>query len=235
MKKAIWILALAFLVAFNLVGCKEEPPKPKEVTKEQVKEQAAKLVDTAKAALQEQKNKFFQDYNDRLQGLNKKIDELKAMMATATPEMKEKIQALLNQLDEKQNAIKKLMADSKDATGEAWDKLKASLDDTYKQMDLTVAKDYLQFQKDKFLQDYNGNLQGLNKKIDELKALMATATPETKEKLQAALKLMEEKQAGIQKLITDSKDATGQVWDNLKTSLGDTLKQMNQELEKTSK
>jgi hypothetical protein len=232
MKKATWILALAFMVAFNLIGCKEEPPKPKEVTKEQVKEQAAKLVDTAKEALQQQKDKFFQDYNDRLQGLNKKIVDLKAMMATATPEMKEKIQALLNQLDEKQNAIKKLMADSKDATGEAWDKLKTSLDDTYKQMDLTVAKDYLQFQKDKFLQDYNARLQGMNKKIDDLKAQLATATPETKEKLQATLKLMEEKQAGIQKLLADSKDAAGQAWENLKTGLNDLFKTCDTELEK---
>ena len=114
MKKTFWILSLALLVAFGLSGCgKEEPPKPKEVTKDQLKEQAGKLMDTAKDYLQQQKDKFLQDFDGRMQGLNKKIDELQAEADKATPEMKEKLQTALKQLQEKQGVIKKQLEESK--------------------------------------------------------------------------------------------------------------------------
>ena len=45
MKKTCIILSLALLAALTLCGCgkKEEPPKPKEVPADQLKEQAGKL------------------------------------------------------------------------------------------------------------------------------------------------------------------------------------------------
>ncbi|MFZ2086981.1 MAG: OmpA family protein, partial [Desulfobaccales bacterium] len=100
---------------------------------------------------------------------------------------------------------------------------------------LNVSLLFWQQQKDMFLQNYTDRLQGLNKKIDDLKALMATAKPETKAKLQAALNLLLEKQAAITKLLSGSKEASGKAWDDLKASLDDSLKQLTQEVDKTSK
>jgi hypothetical protein len=100
---------------------------------------------------------------------------------------------------------------------------------------LNVSLLFWQQQKDLFLQNYTDRLQGLNKKIDDLKALMATAKPETKTKLQAALNLLLEKQAAITKLLAGSKEASGKAWDDLKASLDDSLKQLTQEVDKTSK
>jgi uncharacterized phage infection (PIP) family protein YhgE len=142
MKKTFWLLPLALLVAFALSGCgKEEPPKPKEVTKDQLKEQAGQLADTAKDYLQQQKDKFLQDFDGRIKGLNKKIDELQAEADKATPELKEKLQTGLKQLQEKQGVIKKQLEESKDAAGKAWEDLKSGLDETLKQVDKDLEKD----------------------------------------------------------------------------------------------
>ncbi len=114
MKKTLLVLALmlAMVVCLSSCGKQEEPPKPKEVTKDQLKEQAGKLMDTAKDYLQQQKEKFLQDFNGRLQVLDKKIDELKAEADKATPEMKAKIQAVIDKLQEKQGVIKKQLTES---------------------------------------------------------------------------------------------------------------------------
>jgi hypothetical protein len=142
MKKPFLILSLALLVAFALSGCgKEEPPKPKEVTKDQLKEQAGQLADTAKDYLQQQKDKFLQDFDGRIKGLNKKIDELQAEADKATPELKEKLQTGLNKLQEKQGVIKKQLEESKSAAGQAWEDLKSGLDETLKQVDQDLEKD----------------------------------------------------------------------------------------------
>jgi hypothetical protein len=141
MKKIIWLLILTFLVAVGLTGCKEEPPpKPKEVTKDQLKEQAGKLLGTAKDYFNQQKDKFLQEFDGRFQGLNKKIDELQAEAEKATPELKAKLQDTVKQLKEKQGVIKKQLEESKDAAGKTWDDLKSGLDDTLKQMDQDVEK-----------------------------------------------------------------------------------------------
>ena len=144
MKKAAWWLVMAFLVGLGLAGCTQEPPKPKEVTKEQLKEQAGKLVADAKEMWQQQQDRFLQDYNARLQGLHGKIDELKAKLATAPPEMKEKLAAILKQMEEQQAALAKMAAASKDATGKTWDDLKASLDEGLKEMDQKLADTFKQ-------------------------------------------------------------------------------------------
>ena len=142
MKKTMLVLALMLAMVVCLSSCgKEEPPKPKEVTKDQLKEQAGKFMNTAKDYLQQQKDKFLQDFNGRLQVLEKKIDDLKAEADKATPEMKAKIQASIDKLQEKQGVIKKQLAESKDAAGKAWDDLKTNLDDTLKQMDQDLEKE----------------------------------------------------------------------------------------------
>ncbi len=142
MKKTIWILALALLVGLGLTGCgKEEPPKPKEVTTDDLKEQAGKLLGTAKDYFQQQKDKFLQDFDGRMKGLNKKIDELQAEADKATPELKAKLQDTVKQLQEKQGVIKKQLEESKSAAGKSWEDLKSGLDDTLKQMDQDLEKD----------------------------------------------------------------------------------------------
>ena len=143
MKKTCIILSLALLAALTLCGCgkKEEPPKPKEVSTDQLKEQAGKLMGTAKDYLQQQKDKFLQDFDGRLQRLNKKIDELQAEADKATPEMKAKLQAAVKNLQEKQGVIKKQLEEGKGAAGKAWDDLKSSLNDTIKQVDQDLEKE----------------------------------------------------------------------------------------------
>ena len=141
MKKVIWLLALTFLVAVGLGGCKEEPPpKPKEVTGDQLKEQAGKLLDTAKDFLNQQKDKYLQEFDGRFQGLNKKIDDLQAEAEKATPELKAKLQDTVKQLQEKQGLLKKQLEESKDAAGKTWEDLKSGLDDALKQIDQEVEK-----------------------------------------------------------------------------------------------
>jgi TolA-binding protein len=143
MPKNLWILTLAVLVTLGLSGCgkEEPPPKPKEVTTDQLKEQAGKLLATAKDYLQQQKNKFLQDLDGRLQGLNKKIDELQAEAEKATPEMKEKLQTSLNKLKEKRGVINQQLEESKGAAGKAWEDLKSSLNETLQQLDQELEKD----------------------------------------------------------------------------------------------
>jgi DNA anti-recombination protein RmuC len=143
MKKALLglTLMLATVVCVSSCGKQEEPPKPKEVTPQQLKEQAGKLMQTTKDYLQQQKEKYLQDFNGRLQALDKKIDNLKAEADKATPEMKQKIQAVIDQLQEKQQVIKKQLAESKDAAGKAWDDLKTNLDETLKQMNQDLEKE----------------------------------------------------------------------------------------------
>jgi TolA-binding protein len=143
MKYILLIPVLLLSIALTLAGCekKEEPPKSKEVTKDQVKEQAGKLLDTARDFLQQQKDKFLQDFDGRLQGFNKKIDELQKEMETATPEMQAKLKTALGKLKEKQEVIKKQLEESKGAAGKAWEDLKSGLDETLKQMDQELEKD----------------------------------------------------------------------------------------------
>jgi hypothetical protein len=142
MPKNFWMPVLALSLAFGLGGCgkAEPPPKPKEVTSDQLKEQAGKLLDTAKDYLEQQKAKFLQDFDGRLQGLNKKIDELQAETEKATPELKAKLQDTVKQLQEKQGVIKKQLEASKGAAGKTWEDLKSGLDDALKQMDQEVEK-----------------------------------------------------------------------------------------------
>ena len=63
-------------------------------------------MDTAKDYLQQQKDKFLQDFNGRMQALNKKIDDLQAEADKATPEMKAKIQTAINKLQGKTRCYK---------------------------------------------------------------------------------------------------------------------------------
>jgi hypothetical protein len=134
-------LVLAAVVCLSSCGKQEEPPKPKEVTPQQLKEQAGQLMNTAKDYLQQQKEKLLQDFSGRLQALDKKIDELKAEADKATPEMKAKLETAVKQLQEKEGVVKKQLEESKSAVGKAWDDLKANLDQTLKQMNQDLEKD----------------------------------------------------------------------------------------------
>lgn len=141
MKRTFLIPLLVVVLGFGLSGCgREEPPKPKEVTKDQLKDQAGKLVGSAMDYFQQQKDKLLQEFDGRMQNLNKRIAELRDEAEKATPEMKAKLQATLKQLEEKQQAVKKQLEESKGAAGQAWEDLKSNLNNSFKEMDKDLEK-----------------------------------------------------------------------------------------------
>ncbi len=143
MKKTLLISAALLLASLVFTGCdkKEEPPKPKEgISKDQIKEQAGKLLDMTKDFFEEQKAKYFNDLQSKMQDFNQKLDELQARAEKATPEMKSKLQNLVQQLQQKQEVAKKQLEESKGAVGQTWDDMKSKLDNTLKQMDQDLEK-----------------------------------------------------------------------------------------------
>ncbi len=136
MHHRVTIMLLVWALAFGLAGCgKEEPAKPKEVTKEQLQKQAGELLDTAKQFLQQQKDRFLQEANSRLQGLDQRIKELQEKAEQASPEVKDRLQGLISSLKEKQAALQKQLEESRGTAGQAWEELKSGLDQKLKEID----------------------------------------------------------------------------------------------------
>ena len=130
MQQRLVISLLLLILGLGLMGCgKEEPAKPKEVTKEQLQKQAGELLDTAKQFLQQQKDKFLQD-----------IEELQAKAEKAAPETKANLEAFIKNLQEKKAGIKKQLEDSKGAAGKAWEELKSGLDQKLRELDQEAEK-----------------------------------------------------------------------------------------------
>ncbi len=116
-------LAITCIWAINLTFAQQT-----QVTKEEVKKQAAETMEKAKAYAEQQKQEYTKQAQATLDDLSKKIDQLKEQAKTAKGEAQTKIEAGLADLKVKQDQAKKKLQELGGPTGAAWEKVKTGVD-----------------------------------------------------------------------------------------------------------
>jgi uncharacterized phage infection (PIP) family protein YhgE len=132
MKRA-GILIMAILLALCL-GCGKEEPK-KTVTPGDVKQKAGEAAKTAKEYLAQQQEKYLKEAQEKLNNLNKQISDLRQQAEKQTGEMQQKLNDQADSLQKQMDDAKAKLAALKDASGDAWKKLKSGVDSAMTEME----------------------------------------------------------------------------------------------------
>jgi len=120
------IFIIVVLLALSL-GCgQQEPQKP--VTSKDVKQKATEAVQTAKEYLAQQQEKYLKEAQEKLNNLDKEISDLRQQAEKQTGEVQQKLSGQADSLQKKLEAAKAKLAAMKDASGDAWKKLKSGMD-----------------------------------------------------------------------------------------------------------
>jgi chromosome segregation ATPase len=78
-------------------------------------------------------------------------------------------------------------------------------------------KDYTFAQKDEFVKTMQGQLDALNKDLDELSAKIETSSDAVKAEAKPKLQALRDQAAQLNKQLDDAKNATESTWDSVKT------------------
>ena len=125
--KRLGILLITGLVALCLgCGTQEEPKKT--VTPGDVKQEAKEAAKTTKEYLAQQQEKYLKQAQEKLNDLDKKIADLREQAEKQTGELQQKLSKEADGLKKQTNALKEKLAAMKDASGDAWKKLKSGVD-----------------------------------------------------------------------------------------------------------
>jgi hypothetical protein len=116
-------MAIACIWAVNLTFAQQT-----EVTREDVKKQAAETMEKAKAYAEQQRQEYTKQIQATLDDLSKKIDQLKEQAKTAKGEAQTKIEAGIADLKVKQDQAKQKLQEVGSSTGAAWEQVKAGVD-----------------------------------------------------------------------------------------------------------
>ncbi len=99
-----------------------------DVTKQDVKKEAAETMGKAKAYAEKQKQEYSKQVQTTLDDLSKKIDRMKEQAKNYKGEASTKIEAGMADLKTKQDQEKQKLQEVGSSTGAAWDNMKAGLD-----------------------------------------------------------------------------------------------------------
>jgi hypothetical protein len=99
-----------------------------DVTKQDVKQEAASTVEKAKAYAEQQKQEYSKQVQTTLDDFSKKMDQLKEQAKNYKGEASTKIEAGIADLKTKQDQAKQKLQEVGSSTGAAWDDMKAGLD-----------------------------------------------------------------------------------------------------------
>ncbi|MGO9116285.1 MAG: hypothetical protein ACLQPD_01595 [Desulfomonilaceae bacterium] len=99
-----------------------------DVTKQDVKQEAASTMEKAKAYAEQQKQEYSKQVQTTLDDLSKKIDQLKEQARNYKGEASTKIEAGMADMKTKQDHAKQKLQEIGSSTGAAWDDMKAGLD-----------------------------------------------------------------------------------------------------------
>ncbi len=125
--KRLGIFLITGLVALCLgCGTQEEPKKT--VTPGDVKQEAKEAAKTTKEYLAQQQEKYLKQAQEKLNDLDKKIADLREQAEKQTGELQQKLSKEADGLKKQANALKEKLAAMKDASGDAWKKLKSGVD-----------------------------------------------------------------------------------------------------------
>jgi predicted nucleic acid-binding Zn-ribbon protein len=125
--KRVEILLITGLVALCLgCGTQEEPKKT--VTPGDVKQETTEAAKTTKEYLAQQQEKYLKQAQEKLSDLDKKITDLQKKAKKQTGELQQKLSDRADGLKKKADAVKDKLAAMKNASGDAWEKLKSGVD-----------------------------------------------------------------------------------------------------------
>lgn len=130
MKARLILLFLLLGSGLALTACdrKEEPAKPKQVTPQELREQAGKLLELGRDFLNQQKEKYLKDLDSQLQELQKRIAAVREELSKAAPELQAKLEDTLKQLQQQEEKVRQRLEETKTATGQAWEELRQRLE-----------------------------------------------------------------------------------------------------------
>jgi len=98
------------------------------VTSEDVKRDAAKTVEAAKAYAEQQKQEYSKQIQSKIDDLSKRIDELKLKGKDARGEALTRMESALSTLKAKQEEVQKQLKEVGSATSAAWSDARKGLD-----------------------------------------------------------------------------------------------------------
>lgn len=130
-----WALVCIIGLVALCLGCgKQEEPK-KTVTPGEVKQKAGEAAKTAKEFMAQQQEKYLKQAQEKLQGLDQKISDLKKRAETQTGDLKKKLEDQAQTLQKQADAAKDKLAGLKSVSDEAWNKFKAGVDDALAELE----------------------------------------------------------------------------------------------------
>ena len=127
------IFILIGLLAVSL-GCGQQEPK-KEVTSKDVQQKATEAAKTAKEYLAQQQEKYLKQAQEKLTNLDKQISNLRQQAEKQTGDMQQKLTEQADSLQKKLAAAKEKLAAMKNASADAWKKLKYGMDSAMDEME----------------------------------------------------------------------------------------------------
>jgi superfamily II RNA helicase len=100
-----------------------------------------------------------------------------------------------------------------------------------------TATDYAQMQKREFIAKAEREVQDLHASLEDLKKRASTATSETKDKMQDALRDLEREQdeLQVQQKLAELKSATADTWQSAKAGFEDAFEKLRESYEKAKR
>jgi len=100
-----------------------------------------------------------------------------------------------------------------------------------------TATEYAKMQKREFIAEAEREVQELRASLDDLKKRASTATAETKDKMQDALRDLEREQdqLQVQQKLTELKSATADTWQSAKAGFEDAIEKLRESYEKAKR
>jgi len=124
---AFRLLAISFAIACILMANLTFAQQT-DVTKQDVKQEAASTMEKAKAYAEQQKQEYSKQVQTNLDDLSKKIDQLKEQARNYKGEASTKIEVGMADMKTKQDQAKQKLQEIGSSSGAAWDDMKAGLD-----------------------------------------------------------------------------------------------------------
>ena len=130
-----WHFALAMLLGASLfaAGCNSEQSPQGRVTGDDVKQEAKEALDATARLAQQEKDEFIRTTGEEMNQIKSDLESLKQRAQVAHGEGKAKLDAQVEQLEEKWNAAEAKVAELRAQSAETWQEMKgevvAALDD----------------------------------------------------------------------------------------------------------